>query len=439
MKDKDKEQDIVELLDAVIWGHRIIDISIDNDNKVTYIIRPLTLEEKNMGNYIYKRTLINSKLLTREQLRQQAIEQDLWKSTYENDIKSLRQELDIQLKERDEEVRTKMLDGHGRPKRQSATTKLIKLNAKIAQICHTINELESFYTQHIELPCAEYHAECERCYYFLQCATLTFPDMEPVWDSMRKFQEETNTVLVTHLMREYYNDSVVRETLIRRIARSGLWRCKWIASKSNRGVRTLFGREMFDLTLDQFRLVYWSQVYDSAFESINAPSDRVIENDELFDQWLEEQHQKRNQERKKSEFDQKINKFDKKATANEVGFSVIGEYCWECNCGIKEEAKQRGHDKRGHIHAPECSYGVFLYYDQKTKQRKIEEVQSANPESVRKILVNEQKRLAMAGVHGIEEQHLRGDKARAAFGMNTSYYGKGEHLNKGKQGRARPS
>lgn len=436
----DKQQDVTELLDAVIWGRRIVDVQNGQGKRVTYVIRPLTLEEKNMGNYIHKRALdyaVEQRLLTREQLTKQAIEQGLWKAAYKDDLQSLRKELGIQLKARDEEMQAKMLDSKGRPKRQSPTAKLKKLDAKIARLSETIHNLESTHTKHIELPSAEYQAECERGNYLLRCVTLSFPEMEPVWNSMKEFMEEHDTRLVAYLMREYYNESVVDEASIRRIARSGFWRCKWIGSKGNSGVKTLFDREMFDLTLDQFRLVYWSQVYDSAFESMEAPSDTVIEDDKLFDKWLEEQHQKREQERKKSAFDKKIGKLDKKGSANEVGFSVIGEYCWECHCGVKEDAEARGFDKRGHVHAPSCPYGVFLYYDKDTKQRKVEEVQSTNPANVRKLLAREQKRLADMGEEGVEEQHLRGDKARSALGLGTTYFGKGE-FGKGKQGRATP-
>lgn len=437
----DEQQDTTELLDAIIWGRRIVDVFNREDELVTYVLRPLSLEERNMGNYIHKRALGRAKdegHLTRDELTKQAITQELWKATNADDLRKLRSELAVQLKLRDEEMRTKMLDGQGRRKRQSPTSRLKKLDAKIASISKTIHELEATYTQHIELPSAEYRAECERGDYFLRCSTLSFPEMAQVWSTMDQLKEEEDTVLIGRLMREYYNDSLVDEAAIRRIARSGYWRCKWMASKKNRGVKTLFDREMYDLTLDQFRLVYWSQIYDSAFESMEAPSDRVIDDDALFDKWLEQQHQKREAERKKSEFDKKFAGNDKKAKANEVGFSIIGEYCWECHCGVKDEADERGADKRGHLHAPSCPYGVFLYYDEDTKRRKIEEVQSANPENVRKILGNEQKRLAEAGTDGIEEQHLRGDKTRSVLGLGTSYHAKGEP-GKGKQGRARPT
>jgi len=437
----DEKQDVTELLDAIIWGRRIIEVENGQGEKRTYVLRPLTLEEKNMGNYIHKRAerdALEQGLLSREQLTAQAIEQGLWKAAYQSDLQSLRHELGKELEARDLEERTNMLDGKGRQKRKSPTPKLKKLDAKIVYITKTIRQLEIDYTQHIELPSAEYQAECERGNYFLRCATLSFPEMGQVWPSLSDLKNETDTMLVSNLMRVYYNESIADEAEIRRVARSGFWRCKWIGSKKNRGVKTLFDREMYDLTLDQFRLVYWSQVYDSAYESMESPSDEVMEDDKLFDKWLDEQHKKHEQERKQSAFDKKLNKMDKTHNANEVGFSVTGEYCEKCTCGVKEQSQDRGADKRGHMHAPSCPYGVFLYYGENKKQDKVEEVQSANSERVRKLLAGEQKRLAEAGGDGMEEQHLRGDKARSTLGLGTSYHGPGEY-GKVQKGRAKPN
>jgi len=435
----DKEQDVTELLDAIIWGRRIIRISNTKGDKVTYVIRPLTLEEKNMGNYIYRSMLDEeSGLLTRDELKKQAIQNGLWKAAYDDDIKSLRSELAIQVKAREHEMNTKMLDGKGRPKRQNPTGKLIKLDRMIESITKTVVKLESDYTQFIELPSLEYQAECERGNYFLRCVTLSFPEMDQVWSNMDDLKAETDTRLVANLMRAYYDESIADEAAIRRVARSGFWRCKWMGSKENRGVKTLFDREMYDLTLDQFRLVYWSQVYDSAYESMESPSDAVLEDDKLFDRWLEEQHQKREQGRKKSAFDQKVSAMNKVGDAHEVSISVIGEYSEDCTCGVRDQAEAMGYDKRGHIHDPSCSYGVYLYYDKNKKSEKVEDVQSTNPENVRKLLANEQKRLAKIGTDGVEDQALRGDKSRHTLGMETKYFGPGD-LSKGKQGRAKPS
>jgi len=423
-----EEKDINELLDAIIWGRRIIEVENCKSEEVVFVLRPLTLEERNMGNYIYGQAMKKGKgagVLTRDQLIRQAIKHDLWKSTNDKDLKILHEELSKITDALHVEETTNMLDKQGRPKRKSPTSKFKRFTNQVTSIQKTIRQLESDHVQYIDLPSIEYQAECNRGNYFLYCATLGFPEMQQVWSSLQDLENETDTILVGALLRKYYDDSIADDSEIRRIARSGFWRCKWMGSKKNSGVKTLFNREMYDLTLDQFRLVYWSQVYDSAYESLESPSDEVINDDKLFDRWLEEQEQKQKQQRKKSAFDKKVSHLTK--DGNEVGFNVQGEFCQNCTCGVKDEAEARGSDKRGHAHDPSCSYGVYLYYSEERKQQKVEEIQSTNPASVRKFLGSEQKYLSRIGSEGMEEQNLRGNKARQTLGMETKWHGAGEY------------
>jgi hypothetical protein len=427
--DKDREEDVNELLDAIVWGRRIVEIPDNEDGEQVFVFRPLTLEERNMGNYIYKQALRHGKkagIATREQLIKDAITYDLWRVGYEKEAESLRKEW---LKVSEELTK----EEEANKKRRSPTTKLVRLRARHAHIVDTLHQIDEDRTRYIDLPSVEHMAECQRGNYYLHCATLTFPEMNQVWPTLQSLEEETNTTMAAYLLRAYYRETIADESEIRRVARSGIWRCKWSGSKKNGGVKTLFNRDMYDLTIDQFRLMYWSQIYDSAFESMDVPSDDVIEDDKLFDRWLDDQHQKRKQERKKSAFDKKISRISR--DGDEVAIPVLGEYCKECICGVKETASKRPNGLADSTHDASCSYGVFIYYNKDKKASKIEEVQSANPERTRRVLANEQKRLADLGVEGAEEQKLRGDKTRQALGLSTTTHGAGEY-GKGKRGRA---
>lgn len=425
-----KEEEVTELLDAIIWGRRIVEVEDHDGEERVFVFRPLTLEERNMGQYVHKQAERDARrrgVLTRDELTKDAIIHGIWKKSYKTEAELLREEYKKLTDELHKEEKANK-------KRRSPTTKLTKLRKRFQYLTRTLLEIDSNYTRYIDLPSIEYFSECERGNYFLSCTTLSFPEMKPIWSTLGDLKDETDTQLAAALLRMYYTESLADEAAIRSVARSGFWRCKWMGSKKNRGVKTLFNREMYDLTLDQFRLVYWSQVYDSAYESMDAPSDSVIDDDKLFDRWLEEQHQKRKSEHKKSSFNKKVSHLTK--DGQEIGFNVQGEFCETCTCGIKEQAEARGNDKRGHAHDPSCSYGVYVYYNREKKEQKVEEVQSANPEPVRRILGREQKRLADKSVGGIEEQFLRGDNTRSALGMDTTVYGQGE-ISRGKQGRAR--
>ncbi len=422
MEKEDLEEKIPELLDAIVWGYHIVEVQ-----KQDFILRPLTLEERNIGNYIYKRSMKRSEetgLSTRKQLTREAIIHDLWKSSYADEIKLLQEELTDVTKEL-LEMEERVMGTGTKKKRKTPTTPLRRLRDRSLHIHNVLSKLNTYYTTYIELPSSEYKAESERGDYFLHCAAHTFPDMKQIWSRSKDLENETNTTLVSLLLSAYYGITIADESTIRRIARSGIWRCKWMASKKNRGVKTLFNREMYDLTIDQFCLMYWSQIYDSAYEAMEPPSDVVIEDDTLFDCWLEERNQKHEQDQKRSTFSKKISNL--KANADEIAMSVLGEYCEQCICGVKEKSHKRANGMADHTHDPSCSYGVFIYYNRAKKQTKVEEVQSTNPERVRRVLAHEQKHLADVGGEGVEEQYLRGDKSRKTFGLRTKVYGPGEY------------
>lgn len=414
-------KDLASLSDAIVWARRIVEV-----DDQAYVFRPLTLEERNMANYIHDQAIIKCKkngMLTRDQLTKGIIKQGLWKHSYSNDVELLREEL-LKLKE-------KLKDAEKENKRrQKPSTKYKRLTSRIVYVAERIQEIDITFTQYIELPSVEYSAEYDRGIYSLHCATQSFPDMKQLWPEYNNLQEEKDTVKVGKLMRLFYDVQIAEESDIRELARSGMWRIKWMGSKKNRGVKTLFDREMYDLTLDQFRLVYWSQIYDSAFEAMEPPSDHVLENDELFDEWLEEQSEKRKQDRNSSDFDKKITSKRGK-DGHELGITVNGYWCEECRCGVKTMK-----NRRGHLHARSCSYGVFIYYNKETIANKVEEVQSTNPKTVRQILGREQQILADAGGDLIEEQVLRDSlQTRAQLGLTTNIIGD-QAQDRAKQGRA---
>lgn len=403
------DQKLHELLDLITWGYRAVNV-----DGTSYLFRPLTLEEQNIANIMYNNSVEELKAagrLERKKLRRKAIQSNLWSETKEKDLELLRKELDCITKDI-------QLEKEANKARRKASKKLIKLEQRHSYIEDIVNKLQIEYNTYIELPSIEYQAEMDRGTYYLACSTLTFPDKKQFWSSYHDCLNEENRYLVRRLLNLYYTYKVANESEIRAIARSGYWRVKWLNSRKNRGVYTLFGREMYDLTIDQFRLVQWSQIYDSVYESMEPPSDDIIEDDERLDKWLSEQAEKRKQERKNKSLSNKFDKID--SNAQEAGFTVDGFYSDKCTCGVKDMDKSLGR-----LHDRSCPYGVYLYYKDKEQiSSKIEEIQSANPSDIRKRLAAEQRRLATNG-SSIEEQHLRNDpKTRAMFGMPTNIVGK---------------
>jgi len=88
------------------------------------------------------------------------------------------------------------------------------------------------------------------------------------------------------------------EAEIRLLARSPTWSIVWSVAKKTGNV---FGIPAASYTKDQMLLCYWSLMYDSVYESMDRPSDKVVEDDEALDKWFEEQRDKRAKESKRKQ------------------------------------------------------------------------------------------------------------------------------------------
>ena len=123
---------------------------------------------------------------------------------------------------------------------------------------------------------------------------------QPIWPTIEAFESCENTGLVQALVDFYFVGSRFPTRVIRAIARNDPWRSVWMAAK-NTGFP--FASPPTRWSEDQKELVRWSQVYDAAFESMDRPSQRVIEDDDLFDSWLLRQHEEIDRKTREREAD----------------------------------------------------------------------------------------------------------------------------------------
>ena len=101
------------------------------------------------------------------------------------------------------------------------------------------------------------------------------------------------------------NKQLCKEKDLREMARSEPWRTTWILQSS--GGFKLFHNHDRELTTEQKNLLVWSKMYDNIQESMDCPSDDVIEDDDMLDGWFLIQKQKREQEKAEAEFDKTMN------------------------------------------------------------------------------------------------------------------------------------
>jgi hypothetical protein len=110
-----------------------------------------------------------------------------------------------------------------------------------------------------------------------------------------------------------YYEQILKESQIREIARTDPWRTYWSLKDSTK----LFKDNGRELTVDQKNLLIWAKMYDSINESMDAPSDQVINDDDMLDGWFILQRKKSEKEKGRQDLESSLNN-DKIANSSEV-------------------------------------------------------------------------------------------------------------------------
>ena len=100
-----------------------------------------------------------------------------------------------------------------------------------------------------------------------------------------------------HALYGKYNAEMLDDKEVREVSKSPGWRMIWNSAKES---REIFPLPACDLTDMQKSLISWTRMYDSVYESMETPSDDVIEDDYAIDGWFTAQRRKREDDRKGS-------------------------------------------------------------------------------------------------------------------------------------------
>lgn len=215
-------------------------------------------------------------------------------------------------------------------------------------------------------------------------------DMSLLWPNFDDMLKSPNVNYLKELFLLYTAcTEQYTETRLREIARSPEWRVRWASQKNN--LNALFGRQHQDLNIDQFMLIYWSQIYDMVYEAYERPPEEIIQDDAKLDEWLKKTTEKQKQETRKrfytGEITKKNTKFNK---AGEVFSMVDGYYNNE---------------------------GYFIPYTEEERIKRIEEIKATNSPIVRNQLKKEYKELEKRGPHLTPEIDIRpNDKVLSMMG-----------------------
>tara|TARA_R100000008_G_scaffold41113_2_gene23670 strand:- start:4878 stop:5924 length:1047 start_codon:yes stop_codon:yes gene_type:complete len=243
-------------------------------------IVPLTLEQELDVQQCYVATYRQAEkdgFLTHEDLLESMKERGLWSEEDEERIKGLEKDIDrlkvelFQNKNKEdlvERIRTYLKAG-----KEQLDQQLSKKMANYDKSCEGIAQVKKV-EKIMELSCV--YADSGEPY--------DFKDVD-----------------VTHIVR-LFGLQVLSESSAREIARTEPWHSTWVLKDSN--TFEFFNYKGRQLTTDQKNVIVWSRMYDSVHESMDCPSEDVIQDDDMLDGWFILQKKKRDQEKVQAEIEQ---------------------------------------------------------------------------------------------------------------------------------------
>lgn len=269
-----------ELLYQIITDRRYISATDSTGNTVDLTVRSLTLSERLYADFLYKQALAVGKrqgLLSNKQLMADAIVKGLWTDDKEK-LKKLYQ-TEIEQLEKQKALYKK---SGNKGKQQKFHMSIIKVRLKLEEL---EREEATYIINSLEL-----HAERQIANYSLSRMMLNVSG-EQVWPTHDSFLQENDSVLLSSIIQSTNQLKPIVEKHIRKLARNSIWSIMWGTSKTSG--EPLFGKPSTKYTSEQTLLCYWSMMYDSVYESMERPSDRVIDDDEALDKWFKEQRENR--------------------------------------------------------------------------------------------------------------------------------------------------
>ena len=371
------------------------DVSKPDD--IDYVIlKDITLEDRNMylvTRDLEERVARKSGVSTEGELMQQARKGGFWGED-EDDIEA-RADDHIAFLKAEFQAKAKF-----RSRQNIIKVQLADAEAKKEYVQNKRNQLKQMSAEYLAHEIASF--SLLRRIAFKPDNTPLIPD-----DETFMFLKEEYLIFLYFLIQEMMNEGFMEVSDLREIARSTEWRLVWVLSREN--LPAIFGRPVSDLTLNHKMLIYWSRVYDSAFETHEPPEDHVIQDDDLFDEWLADRDLERRD---------RGSNLNKSSTSDhqEQGAMLDGEYVEKCICGAKRANAGKGLGERL-PHADNCLYGTWHQFTAAEKEERARRIYKRNSTRVREVLDREQDQVLNKGM--VEEQNLRGKKTRSMLGMPT--------------------
>ena len=255
-----------------------------NDIKLK-ILQP-TIEQEFELNEVYLLAYAKAKddgIKTEDEMTNWMIDRNLWSHEEDEKIEKIKKDID----------RLKKEIFNARNNSKSRETIRIYLRTAESAISKLKEKRAVFFSN-----TCEGIATMEKIYAFL--TTNTFLNDKP--------HDFTDGPSLDYLSTNYYAQTL-SEKVVRYLARTEPWRSLWVLNNTN--IINLFNKNDRELSIDQRNIVVWSKMYDSVYESMEAPSDFVIEDDDMLDGWFIVQKEKSEKRKNDNELEMINSKFNK--------------------------------------------------------------------------------------------------------------------------------
>lgn len=396
------DKTITDLIYLITWDRRIVTLPDDIDSTFRHCMLMIpSVNDHNMANHtkqvVYDQA-IKAGVSSEADLLDLAISAGMWSEEKNQEIDSV--------SDRINKLESRLLK-EKTPVRRKKTIK------EISDVKSRVIELENEKAS-ICVVSADYMSH-EQMVYYMVSRLVHDIDGNRMWtheDSFDAWRRSYSSAAV------YLAHSITREDMlpienIRRVARSPEWRLLWVSSKDN--IQSLFTQDIRSLNMNQKMLLYWSRVYDNAFESGERPDQDILDHDDKFDAWFQAKIEDR--EERKLNNGKRASLGEKSVVDHhhERGVILDGYYSEDCVCGAID--MKGGGLGESYRHSQSCSYGVFINYSEKEKEEIADQVYSRNSKSIRSHVNFEQEYVADVGA--IQEQHLRNRRGRMILGSDT--------------------
>ena len=252
-------------------------------------VYPPTIEDELEANMHYQKCYnrcLNDDLLTEEECHQLLISQGLWSENNDKEIEQVKKDI--------EKLKVKIYSNRNEKKVVNITRAYLRMIEKA--LSKKQEEKNVYYGNTCEAI-----SQMEKNLFLIK--RTSYIGSELITDEEFDFNR---------LLNSYYEQIIV-ETDIRELARKDPWRTYW----SLKDQAKLFKDNGRELSIDQKNILIWANLYDNIAQSLEAPSDQVINDDDMLDGWFIIQRKKSETEKGRQDLESSLTN-QKIANSSEV-------------------------------------------------------------------------------------------------------------------------